>query len=368
MQESNQLQGTLHGNTGLDLQATRGHFEISCDYLTVCGRLSSLDRVHEELGRVAYRFLEDGALVISEDKGIWKGRYYKHTASTPSGIHCAYTPTSQNDSYHVRISIPAKSIRRIHQMLFWMECKRLNSIGLLPTRFDVALDDFEKRLEPETLLAAIAEGDHYHFRNAKFISQVGSKQGFTLYMGSRQSVKMVRYYDKDAESKGEINSYRLEVEAKDEYAASLWSIMLMPHEWDEDHYRELLLECVIGAIDFRDRTADSNQSRCPRLCWWQCFIDDCSSSGGLRLPRPAQKSSVSKTVTWVRRQVETSLAMLRDIMGSAGFRDFVTDCVESGRRRYSRQHEAVLHLFRNGCDALDFAALSAPPSVAIGDY
>ena len=157
------------------------------------------------------------------------------------------------------------------------------------------------------------------------------------------------------ESNGEIDANRLEVELKDFKARQLWDVMMQISDDASavSLYGELLREVVIGGIDFRDLSANSNTSRCPRLDWWQCFIDYVNSSGGIRLGTSKRESSLRKTVTWIKTQVETSLAMLRDVLGAEQFHGFVRDAIDSGRLRYDRHHLAMLQLHTYGYDKLE---------------
>jgi hypothetical protein len=340
-------------NTGLNLQVGLP-LEISLDYVVLTGRLSSIDVVREQINSVAARFLEDGAVVFTEDKGMTIGRYYQSTARTPNGCLFAYSLSDDGGHFDVRFSIPGKVLKRVHFKFVWRSLKCLRQFGLKPTRIDIALDDYSKQLHPDLIRQAIRDNNLIRIRKTRTnIDDSSPCVGFTIYLGSRQSNSMLRYYDKLTESNGVLDCWRLELEAKEECAISIWDALFTLPEYDESWCKSLLLECVIGALDFRDRSHDSNIARCPRLAWWQCFVEDCQSSGGVRLPRAKQESTLKKKLAWVNRQVETTLAMLEKTLGPSGFRNYIQICVESGRRRFGRVHESILELHsERGCERI----------------
>lgn len=344
------------GNTGLNLQIS-----ISADYLNITTVLPDEETVRDCFGEIAYRMQEDGGLIWSADKGIWKGRYYAHTANTVHGIKMAWHPRIDK-GFDVWVSIPGGSLSRVDGRLHLSFFKMLKRrYGFQPTRLDIALDDYEKRLSKEIVIEALEQGNYVGFSKYSVHVNSGKKKnkdkGWTIYLGSRQSDKMYRLYDKSAESNGKIDAYRLECELKDFKAKQLWELMMqLPDSNDNarmEMYQSLLLEVLVGGVDFRDLSVDSNMSRCPKLQWWADFLDYVHSSGGLKLGAARSESSLQKTLTWVKRQVETSLAMLRDVLGSQQFHLFIRDAIDSGRLRYGRQHEAILQLHRYGYDTVE---------------
>lgn len=340
------------GNTGLKLQTS-----IKADYLVLTAKLPDVQSVRKCIQKVAYEFNEDGGVVWTEDKGLSKGRYYAHSANTVHGTKFGWHPR-QDGSFDVWVSIPGGVLSRVDSRLHFPIFKNLYSCyGFTPTRFDIALDDFGKTLPFETVVDALRFGNYVRFGQYDIHQNFGKKGGcgWTINFGSRKSDKYYRYYDKSAESNGEIDAYRLEVELKDFKAKQVWKLLMdFAGRGDEGFvfYQELLREVVIGGVDFRDLSADSNISRCPQLGWWVEFIEYVKSTGGIRLGSPTRISSLQKTVTWIKTQVETSLAMMRDVLGAEKFHDFIRDAIDSGRLRYDRHHMAMLQLHVYGYDEL----------------
>lgn len=70
---------------------------------------------------------------------------------------------------------------------------------------------------------------------------------------------MVRYYDKYAESKGKIDSYRWELAVRDELAQKLLAdyVSILPDEY-ESLAPQYLASTVTGAISFKDNSGGSD--------------------------------------------------------------------------------------------------------------
>lgn len=343
-------------NTGLKLQ-NGGTLEISLDYAALTGKLSTIEQVRSEVKKLASVFLEHDAVVFSEDQGITIGRYYQHTARTPNGLLVSYTPVviaSGKKCYDVRFAIPSKVLKRIHFRFTYVQLKRLKNLGFKPTRLDIAIDDYDKRIHPDLIRSAIRDKNLVRIRKSEtIINDAEPTVGFTIYLGSRQSNVFFRYYDKFTQSGGKLDCWRLEGEFKDEYAESWWQALFTYDRYDEKWCKSLLLESLIGSIDFRDRSQDENVTRCPRLSWWECFIEDCGSSGGVRFTMPRQESTLQSKADWVGRQVETTLALFHAALGESGFLDYVAMWVASGQRRFNNMHRAILKLHSEyGCERL----------------
>jgi hypothetical protein len=87
------------------------------------------------------------------------------------------------------------------------------------TRVDLAMDimdggQFARKFADDTMQDRVDFGR----RSAKVIMGMGREGGTTTYVGARTSPKMMRVYDKAAESKGKLLSSRIEFELKAEAA------------------------------------------------------------------------------------------------------------------------------------------------------
>jgi Replication initiation factor len=324
------------GNTGLNLQNS-----IGLDWLNFTGTCATVEEVQDLVSAVCTAY--DDAPIWTHDKAISKGKYYQHSASSVHGAKFGYTP-NQSNGFDYWVSLPAKVLRRLElleSIYFLAEFRK--HLGFKATRCDVALDDYTKQhLTYENLSRSIAAGNYTGFKAHSSITNHDG--GWTFYLGSRQSDKMVRVYNKSVQSAGETDAYRIEIELKDYKAEYFFDTLCGAAEHSPEFVPQVMLETICGAVDFRDRDSDSNITRCERLQWWSNFLSYCLSTGGLRLPAKKRVSSLDRTVQWIQAQVETSIAMVRDALGEKRFNAFLNRCIADGRNRYRNEQRAILRL------------------------
>lgn len=85
------------------------------------------------------------------------------------------------------------------------------------TRLDIAVDLFNTGIKPEFVHYLYSM---YHPRAPRNTSLIVGQGGSTFYLGSRQSEKMIRVYDKGAEQKKDVDWLRVEMEYKGAAAVS----------------------------------------------------------------------------------------------------------------------------------------------------
>ena len=99
-----------------------------------------------------------------------------------------------------------------------------------------------------------------------------------------------------------------------------------------------LRSLVFSAIDFRDRSADSNTSRCPRLAWWEQWI------GAVDRVSFAVVQTVVDTVErayeWVRKQCAPTLAFLDDYFGKNPI--WLYQMCDANKHRISGERRLIL--------------------------
>jgi DNA relaxase NicK len=129
-------------------------------------------------------------------------------------------------------------------------------------------------------------------------------------MGSSQSDKQVRIYDKNVESKGEVNSIRFEVQFRDDLAHYSF-LMYFAHESCEPAVKEAS-SYALGSVDFIDRVS-SVLSRCPRSAFWEDFIALVGEA--VRLSVPRLQTMLSDKKRWVENQVVGTIALISRCIG-----------------------------------------------------
>lgn len=216
------------------------------------------------------------------------------------------------------------------------------------SRIDLAIDDYDRTINPQDIADALASGNYAGFRRADTVKNHGTKWGgWTYYLGRRDSDKVVRVYDKFAESKGMIDSIRFELEAHDEYAAKIFEAWCECTH-DADKIQHLIVNYAIGQLRFINKI-DKNISRCPNLAWWDEFISHLKSTP-IRMTVVRIKTSVERKIDWLRRSVSKSLAVINDAVGSCRALDLVADCIETARLRYTGQDLIAIDKYRKLVD------------------
>lgn len=203
------------------------------------------------------------------------------------------------------------------------------------TRIDIALDDYGKRLGLPTLVESIQKGHGCGFRKSALIIglQGGSlrNRGWCLYLGSRESEKMVRYYDKFAESGGKEDCFRWECEYKGATSHAAWErISVFSRSLD---ISMVLRDLALGTVNFivkKDRNLDRG-TVCEFWSEWISYV----KSVPLRLLVVRRKTSIDRKIKWISSQVARSLSLISIAVGSTDFMGWITDLVAASSEKFS---------------------------------
>lgn len=267
------------------------------------------------------------------------------SVSSVRGIRVYWSEPGCGKPGQLLLVVPAKPIRSQTQ-----KDNATFLLGLIEdyqgefTRFDIALDDYGKRLNFDAVIESLHNEDYFYV-NSFDIRESGKRssnvRGRTIYMGSRQSSKMLRLYDKSVESKGEVDSYRLELELKGDHAklvGDAWCKMVL--EPDEVVSR-WLSSLILGAIDFRKRL-NKNRERCPILDWWADFCAAVDAAG-LRLTLPKKEGCLVRSMDALEFQYGPTFAMIAAVLGDA-FEPYIEQLKEAGKQRLGSRHRAIIGL------------------------
>jgi len=291
---------------------------------------------------------------VLQPKTIFKGKLYKNVRKSTLGALVAYNFPDDRGIIDCWFSLNAEFLRSVPSRHLYRFIYLLFAVhGAKFTRLDTALDDYSKSISKEILQQAIEAGNFVGFENYNLNNSRKNKvKGFCFYLGSRESDKFMRIYDKCAQSGGVIDSYRFEVENKNEraqYVAQHISNAFYCDSFSDDtdeafnpSINDVLMNSVLSAVNFVDRAADSNISRCPRLVWWSDFLLYCRTvPKAIKLPKPVP--TLQKTFDWIAKQVETSIAMAYEFLGDE-FNDWIFATLQSGLERLTPSHMAVVQV------------------------
>ena len=340
---------TPYGNTGSNSHLPPKKaplLSVKIDWITVMVPLSDDDFISKLLNRVSSDFNCD--FESFPDKGRYIGRQFHHHARGSRGSLIAWNLAGESDddlNGSCRISLNAQTIDGADQLI---SCLFIYDVVHTwdghCSRCDIAIDDHNKSVAPWDVLQAYSDGNYGRFRSMGLASsmKLGQSEGWTIYMGSRQSESMLRYYDKDAESDGKVESYRWEVELKGqkaaEFAANLCAI---PSSELPELLPKYLGAIVFGQIEFIHReSGDKNLGRCERLCWWQALID--AAGGALRISTQRAKPTIQRSIDHMVRCSGMFVTVLDSLTGPLHERYFIDSLKREGKRRQKDNHLRIL--------------------------
>lgn len=335
-------EGTPSSNTGLNSQSLGRSLTCRVDTCSfVLRSVPDLATAYQVISGFEALFHE--RVEFRPELSVTNGkRYAGSTKTSVRGLRFWWNWPEHGDDGELLVYIPGQCFRQCTDS----EAREL--IGLYYhqyggefTRVDIALDDWEKRISFETVASAIESGNYARFRRAHEYRGLGSDtDGHTLYMGSPQSDKFVRYYDKYAESGGELDCYRWEVQFRRGKAnAAGWNWLQLPLD-DEVNAAQELAAHVTGAVHFCDREAgDKNIDRCPLLPWWAALLSGIRD--GIRLSSPKRKPLLDRSLRWLQEQVAPTLAVVREVFED-GFETLLQGLLDEGKSRFGSRHRGLI--------------------------
>jgi hypothetical protein len=333
---------TPSSNTGLECQTSTTELNqgltVRLDWVQLVGEFSTVDEFIEVCEFVVGCF--DDVMTYRLETPRFMGKQFDGQAISARGILGLWAnPTPYGHPGSGWISIPGtvlarRSLQRVWGTLYPFVFKW----GMRATRLDIAVDDFDKRISFDTVVESLTNRNYARFERFRIVEDFNGKVlGKTIYLGSRNSDKFVRFYDKSVESDGEIDSYRWELQSRGKHSEEILKTMLsLERPMDSDACARYLGSLVVGAVDFVDRESGDRLQRQVRLDWWQQFVDLVGNA--VRVSLPKKETLLIKTVAWFYRQVCTSMAMFREVLGPRAFGEWFRSFVETGQGRFEVQH------------------------------
>jgi len=199
---------------------------------------------------------------------------YCHTSINPEGLTVA---ASESDVQGIRVTMSGTFLSSVDQKAL---AERVIDQGWHVTRCDIALDIIGSA---ETVLDIDKQRQSSYAGRPRLRTLVDNPQGSTLYIGSRQSEKMLRIYDKGMEAKlGRWDWLRYEMEYKGNTARAALAVVKkglfgavisdvldfvgVPGGITENHLSEFEhTEGIVPSVPDRDRIAWYETSVIPAL-------------------------------------------------------------------------------------------------------
>lgn len=337
-----------HSNTGSDSHAsnlTDIEVEVRIDAVT----LLWVKRATDDLDGVLWRFLGievDRVNHFPRKIGVlWDRNYLTNTGCLLS------ERDGENGVVHCRLAISGEDCARVTnaKLRGFLRWTKANLWGVKCSRIDIAIDDFLKHLNVSQIEQEIREGNYSGFQKSSVIENFGSKHnGWTVYLGSRSGEKMVRIYDKNAESDGKINSIRWETEFKGDTANAVYHLLLEFPD-DAQKYQAKLIHLAVSCVSFMEKL-DKNVSRNQLVEWWSDWLKFLKAVDfKVRVARI--KTTIEKKREWVKRSVSKSIAMLKVAMADKEFTKYMADILEFGKAKIQNIDDIMIRDYVRGLDS-----------------
>lgn len=211
------------------------------------------------------------------------------------------------------------------------------------TRIDVAADDHDRTMTPADVRDAIARGEAV--TKAKTCQGLNSIDlhpfddgeqlplgGDTLYIGSFNADKLLRIYDKEIESGGEVKAIRWEL------------------QWRHDKAQQLARDVVANGVsglgkvwashvrrfcDFRDRDFIETEARTV-TAWWSRLVQGAQRA----LPLPGRAARTAEQVErWLKTTIMPSLAAV--VFRRGGDMTWLEENLNAARANWRPHHLAL---------------------------
>jgi len=237
-----------------------------------------------------------------------------------------YPPTGIDEPFRFLVelngsTLDALTFEKISNLLYFAHL----DTTFIANRIDIALDFpiQTPRLFAHPWELLIDDYLLFGYRNVRRISNVGSYDGSTIYIGCRESTRCLRIYCKRFPNGDEFD--RLEGEFKRERAS--W-IMQQLAEISLREYPKFLNGVVCGQFSF-PRNHQSIQ-------FFKKY-----KYGSINVPAPTLHLDIEKSIKFFEKHAPT-LAMIYEFMGAEQFDRFIQNNLQVGKRKMGVRHRAIL--------------------------
>lgn len=239
------------------------------------------------------------------------------------GIKYPPTGTDEPFKYFVDLNgstIDALNFSKISSLLYFSQL----DTTFIANRIDIALDFplQSPRLFAHNWESFIEDGLLYGYKTIKRISNLGRNAGNIVYLGSRESTRFVRIYDKCI---NDIDYDRLEIEFKRERALG---IMQRLAQISVDEFPKFLNGVVCYQISFVRQHKNVEFFKKYRY-------------GVVNVPVPTLHLDIEKSIRFFEKHAPT-FAMLQEFMGVDEFDKFVRINLAAGKLRMNYRHRTIL--------------------------
>lgn len=175
--------------------------------------------------------------------------------------------------------------------------------GFRASRVDLYVDDRrERRASARVVRGAVVDRQYVSHADPGGYREDDHTGAATAYLGSRESERFLRVYDKDPN--GFDPRTRYELETKGEVARLVASAVAAAPAVDA---AAVVCAHLLAFVDFRHRSDGDRGDRGARLAWWSALVDGFTKARGVVA---VKVDSLARRAGWLRRQVAPTLAAI----------------------------------------------------------
>jgi hypothetical protein len=210
------------------------------------------------------------------------------------------------------------------------------STGAKFPRIDTAIDDWQNRIDPDRFLKECKGPDKVtHVKKARRMSEESLRShadelGKTIYLGSKNSDRMLRVYGKYAESNGQIAAYRMGLQERKKYANKA------AQDLAYGELTQVVPSRLVGFIDFKDHQSAAHVDKRTRCGWFEELVGG-ARKGAAYDPAPL-KDRQEWVEDWERRSRRGLAVVLHHYGGDIGR---LGELAKEGRRDWKPRHHEM---------------------------
>ncbi len=255
------------------------------------------------------------------------GRGYRQIQSGLFEIKL-YTNPGKIDEEHFHLEIPGKACEFLSSVKYAAIFEYLESLYKDKYKFkriDLAFDyvEFTPQQVYEAVLAnrlrSLAKRETLRQENSPLLAREDGQKGTqTVYLGSNQSNRMIRVYNRRGFT-------RLELQAKDDRANLIARDLFTTNP---ENWYSLGISHLRDYVDFFEP-------------WWDRFV--ASQGRAYKTLAIPEDQSLLNSITWVQNQVSQTLSVIEDVHGKA----LIEKIIELGRRKRGKRFDRLIERNKN---------------------
>lgn len=309
------------------------------DYYSGTAYLKSLEDCEEFCHRLA-DLLETRDEVTIEKKDRLLGERFNYAVNSVWGIFGAYRKTP--DKAKLAFQLPGEFCRKMADqekaIKFLWETTH-------PTRIDIALDDYKRRITQNGVHRVAKLGHYKGINSYKFIEskacQDGEKGG-TCQFG--KSEKVIRYYN--AEIVHNLPADRWELQARGDRACQIANILAT------NSIKDYAGGIVTGSIDFVTRGENWRDEERYEF-WEQLKEETLTPEGEIKISPIRPERSIDKSLRWLRHQAGPFLKVLYQGYGRQSYLNLMESIATDPKVKLSAQQESWINYLRRANEPLN---------------